>query len=113
MAEGQLKINPNDSEIISNLAAYNADLGNEKKAFSLLTRALKIAPDDMQVIYRAATIHEHFGNREKALYWIGKAVENGYSKSEIEHQPELKDLVADARYKKIIEKKTVKNGETK
>jgi len=103
MAEGQLKINPNDCEIISNLAAYNADIGNEKKALNLLTRSLKIAPDDIQVFYRAATIYEHLGNREKALLWIGKAIENGYSKSEIEHQPELKDLVADARYKKIAE----------
>ena len=56
-------------------------------------------------MYRAATIYEHFRNREKALYWIGKAIENGYSKSEIEHQPELKQLVSDKRFKQLVQEK--------
>ncbi len=53
-------------------------------------------------MYRAATINEHFKNREKALYWIKKALKNGYSRSEIEQEPELKELTSDDRYKQLL-----------
>ena len=105
LAEKKLKINPKDPEVTSNLASYFADVGDSLKAFSLLKESINNAPDDVLVMYRAATIYEHFGNREKALYWIGKAIENGYSKSEIEHQPELKQLVADKRFKQLVQEK--------
>ena len=102
IAEKQLKINPNDAELISNLAAYYADIGNKKNSQSLLEKSLKIAPDDVQVIYRAATTYEQLGSRDKALQWLSLAIRKGYSKTEIESQPELKELVADTRYKNII-----------
>jgi serine/threonine protein kinase/Flp pilus assembly protein TadD len=105
LANKKLEINPNDPEVISNLAAYYADTGDSSKAFALLKKSINIAPDNVMVMYRASTIYEHFSNREKAIYWIGKAIENGYSKSEIEHQPELKQLIADERYKQLVSKK--------
>ena len=105
LAEKKLKINPKDPEVTSNLASYFADVGDSLKAFSLLKESINNAPDDVLVMYRAATIYEHFRNREKALYWIGKAIENGYSKSEIEHQPELKQLVSDKRFKQLVQEK--------
>ena len=105
LAEKKLNINPNDPEVISNLAAYYADVGDSSKALILLKKSINDAPDDIMVMYRAATTYEHLGNRVKALYWIGKALANGYSRSEIEHQPELKKLIADKRYKQLVSEK--------
>ena len=104
IAEERLKINPNDPDVISNLASYYADVGNDTKSLYLLEKSLMIAPDNVHVTYRAATTYEHLGNREEALRLIGDAIGNGYSRSEIENQPELKELVADERYKKLVEK---------
>ena len=104
LAEKNLEVNPNDPEINSNLASYYADVADTSKALTLLKESLDTAPEDVMVMYRASTIYEHLGYREKALYWIGKALENGYSRSEIEHQPELKQLIADDRYKQIVSK---------
>lgn len=104
IAEERLKINPNDPEVSSNLAAYYADVDDTSRAMTLLKESITSAPENALVMYRAATIYEHFGNREKSLYWISKALENGYSRSEIENQPELENLVADERYKKLTEK---------
>ena len=101
LAEQKLKINPKDPDVISNLAAYYIDVGDSAKSLALLNESINISPDNVMVMYRAATIYEHLGDRVKALYWIGKAIENGYSRSEIEHQPELKKLVADKRYKDL------------
>jgi len=105
LAENKLKINPNDPEVASNLASYYSDIGDSSRAFKLLKESINNAPDNIMVMYRAATIYEHFGDREKAIYWIGKAIENGYSRSEIEHQPELKKLIEDKRYKLLTAKK--------
>ena len=100
--EKQLKINPNDADVISNLAGYYGDINDSTKAYEMLNKSLKIAPDNSNVLYRAATINEHFKNREKALYWIRKALINGYSRSDIEQEPELKGLVSDSKYKQLV-----------
>ncbi len=109
IAEEQLKINPNDPNVISILASYYADVGDETKSLFLTEKSLEIAPDNVEVIYRRATTYERLGNREKALFWIVKAIEKGYSRSEIENQPELKELVADERYKRVVENINNKN----
>lgn len=101
MAKGQLQINPNDPIVIADLASFYSDLGDTLQAITLLNKALKIAPENSEVMYRAATINEHFNKREKALFWIEKALKYGYSKIEIEYEPELKQLISDERYKKI------------
>lgn len=105
LAEKKLEINPNDPEVISNLAGYYADTGDSLKAVNMITKAVSKAPDNELVMYRAAATYEILGNRKKALYWIGQAITNGYSRSEIEHQPELKGLIADQRYKELVSKK--------
>ncbi len=102
MAEKELNINPNDPEILSNLAGYYSDIDDSTRSFDLLKKALKIAPNNSAVMYRGATINEHFKNREKALYWIKEVLANGYSRSEIEQEPELKQLTSDERYKKLV-----------
>ena len=98
IGEKQLKVNPNDYDIISNIASYYADIGNKSKSLDLLQKSLKMAPDDVQVNYRAATIYEQLGDRDQAVFWIARAIKNGYSISDIENQPELKNLTADQRY---------------
>lgn len=106
MAEEQLTINPHDADVISNLASYYADVGDSLKSITLLTQSIEMASDDIQVMYRAGSTYEHLGNREQALLWIGRALKNGYSRSEIENQPELAQLVADKRYKQLtVDKK--------
>jgi serine/threonine-protein kinase len=103
IAEERLKINPKDAELISNIASYCADIGDKTKSLIMIKKALKMAPGNVVVMNRAASTYEQLGDRENALEWIAKAIRNGYSRSDIENQPELKELVADERYKKIVE----------
>ncbi|MGE5798024.1 MAG: tetratricopeptide repeat protein, partial [Ignavibacteria bacterium] len=102
LAEDKLIINPHDPEVTSNLASYYADIGDTSKAMNLLKTSIKIAPDNVMVMYRAAAVYENLGDRDKAISWINKALQNGYSRSEIEHQPEFKNLIADQKYKQLI-----------
>jgi len=103
IAEERLKVNPKDPDVISNLARYYSDIGNEKKSLKLLKQSLDIAPENVEVMFRAASTYEHLGMRDEALLWIGKAIRNGYSLSEIENQPELKQLVTDERYQQLLQ----------
>jgi len=103
IAEGQLKINPNNVDVISNLASYYAEVGEENKSLNFLKKSLIIAPENAGVIYRAASTYEKLGERELALNSLVDAIERGYSRSEIENQYELQALIADQRYKKLVE----------
>ena len=104
-AEERRKINPNDPGILANLAGYYAMIGESSIATQLITKALNEAPRNAQIMFEAGTVFEQLGNREKALYWIGRALENGHSRSEIEHQPMLHELLADDRYDKLVREK--------
>jgi hypothetical protein len=52
-------------------------------------------------MYRAGAAYEQMGDREKALMCVGQALRNGYPLAEIEHEPELRQLVADTRFKEL------------
>ena len=104
LAEEQKKVNPNDPDVISRLAGYYAMITNRKAALTHITQALEMAPKNVQVMYQVGTAYEQLGERDKALQWVGKALENGYSRSEIEHQPELRELVADVKYQQLVSK---------
>ena len=80
------------------LAGYYAVLSEKERAESLAEKGLRLDPENSRIMYLAGTTYEQLGNREKALYWIGRALEHGYSLSEIEQQPELKQLLADKRF---------------
>jgi hypothetical protein len=50
---------------------------------------------------RAANTYEHLGEREQALAWIGQALAHGYSQAQLERDPVLKPLRADARFQRL------------
>jgi serine/threonine-protein kinase len=103
LAEEEREINPRDADVISRLAGYYATIGEREKALENVKESLNLDENNVRVMYRTGTTYELLGEREEALKWIRKSLENGYSRSEIESQPEMKDFVADPGYKKIVE----------
>jgi serine/threonine protein kinase/Tfp pilus assembly protein PilF len=104
VAEEHLKVNPKDPGTLSSLAGFYADIGNKDKSQAYLRRSLKLASDDPNIMFSVGSTYEKLGNRDKALIWIGKSIDNGYSESDIIYQPELKSLVNDRRFQKLISK---------
>jgi serine/threonine-protein kinase len=101
LGEKQKEVNQRDPEVISHLAGYHAMLGERTEALSLIGRAITLAPKDVQVMYRVGAAYEQMGDREKALMCVGQALRNGYPLAEIEHEPELRQLVADTRFQQL------------
>lgn len=103
LALDRMTVNPNNAEILSHIAGYYAMTEDDMIARNYLQQSLEISPDDTYVMYSAGTTFEQLGEREEAIKWLKKAIENGYSKSEILRQPELKELISDSRFEKILQ----------
>ncbi len=111
LGEEARKVNPNDPEMFSLLAGFYSMVGNKAKALEYAKKSLKLAPHDPDIMFRAGTTYEQLGDRKKAIDWVIESIENGYSRSDIENQPELKNLIADERYKQRVSH--IKNKEDK
>lgn len=110
LAQKQLEVNPGDAEIHALLGGYCAMVGDTAQARLHASRSLKLSPKDASIMFRAGTTYEQIGERGRALERIQKALEAGYSISEISNQPELKNLYADPRFETMLAKQKKKDG---
>jgi len=101
LAESQLNVNPHDVEVINDLGAYYADIGENTQALKYLSRSVELDSNNVEVLYRTGAAYERMGDRESALKWMGTAIEKGYLVSDILNQPELQELVTDNRFKEM------------
>ena len=97
-ASDQLSVNPNNTEVLSGIALYDAHLGRKQDAETSIGKALRLSPKNGDVLFTSALVYEIIGNRTRALEQIDLAVKSGYSTADVEHEPELGALRSDARY---------------
>lgn len=93
---------PGDSSLVSSLAVYLAKSGSPDEALASLERLEGLADQPTDTLYRAAVVFELAGRRERALEVLEDAFVRGYSRNEIEHDPELSRLRADVRYHQML-----------
>ncbi len=104
LAEKQLEVNPNNQNVLADLASYNARLGNRSKAHEWLNRIIKLGPADLEIQFRIGEAYEYLGERETALKWFEKILEKGFSSVTFYNDLSFKDLLTDERFKKFMEK---------
>jgi len=103
MCREALKANPNDPEMLSDLAMFLASEGDEREEpLVLIEKALALGPQDSYVQFNAAETYESLGYRKEALDWLGKLIASGYPLDDINHSPVLADLVKDKRYAELL-----------
>ena len=102
LAEKDLEVNPRDTDALGLLALYEAKSGNLEKARLSIGQALAIAPKDVDVLSAAAEVYTLAGEQQKALDCLKNALEGGYSRFELEANPELAGLRKDPRYREIM-----------
>ncbi len=109
-ALARFKINPKDKEVLSGIALYNAHLGHPSEAETYMNRALELAPNDSDTLFTSTLVYEIIGHREKALVALDRAVKAGYSREDVEKEPELKALRSDPRYQRWLQQAKKKNA---
>jgi serine/threonine protein kinase/tetratricopeptide (TPR) repeat protein len=113
MAEKARQVNPKDARLLAQIGHYYAMLKDRAKALDVTNEALALSPNSPYVMYHAGATHEELGDREEAIQWLAKAIANGYSRAEIERQPELKNVLASPEFTKALsdaEKNVSKGG---
>ncbi|MFZ0390363.1 MAG: protein kinase [Calditrichia bacterium] len=104
LAEERLQVNPTDYEVLSHLAGYYSMLGNRDQTLTYIKMANKASPQNILVMYRTGAAYEQLGDRKEAIHWLCEAIKKGYSREEIENQPELQELISDPRYREALNK---------
>jgi tetratricopeptide (TPR) repeat protein len=98
LAEDRQVLEPNDATLLVSAATYSAELGDVEKAGVYLSSTIALEPEDEMVMFHIGLTYEVLGKRDEALDWIGRAVDEGFSREQIESTPSLRELCADERY---------------
>ena len=99
----QLKINPQDPSLLTELALCQSMLGKPVEAVELVRRARERSASDPEIFFRTAEIYEESGDHAAALEWLVQAVQKGYPVREIQRDPTFQKLREDARYKQLLQ----------
>ena len=107
-------VNPRDASITMSLAEYEAAIGHEDSARSLMEKALAFAPDDAALMFQAGVLYEfYFGDRLRAIEWLGRSLAAGYQWKEVERAPALAELRKDARIEDLRRRAKLDGGSGK
>jgi len=102
LAKQAREVNPRDTDALESLAMYYAKSGTTEKARQLIGQALTAAPKNVDILGKAIEVYAAVGDRQKALQYLKSAVEAGYSRQEIEANPELTTLREMREYREIM-----------
>jgi len=103
LAEQRRALAPGDVELLSRLAGYYVMLEDHDTGRTLLEQTIALSPADPVILAKIGETYEDLGDRDQALVWIGRALEAGTLPHYFEQRPMFRDLVADERYRQIVE----------
>ncbi|HEX3583604.1 MAG TPA: tetratricopeptide repeat protein, partial [Thermoanaerobaculia bacterium] len=89
LARAEIDHNPNDSVVRARMAECLAKSGDAKSAESEIAEALHRDGENANVLYHAAKIAAFRGDADGAARFLAHALQRGYSKMEIELEPEF------------------------
>ena len=92
LAKSDLQLNPSDNVTRSRLAACLAKRGDFAAAGHEISLAVSADPANSYVMYYAAAVANSRGEKQSAAQYLKRAVDHGYSMTEIERDPEFSML---------------------
>ena len=105
-----LQANPDDAEVLTNLAHYQARLGDDPGAMRYFARAETAAPHDFYVYYYAALAHLEAGRRGKALGAIEQSLQRGYPPELLGRDPQFAEISSDETFLRLIDQSIAAEG---
>ena len=78
LTEKLLEADPEDAELLTNMAHFHSRLGHDELAMNYMELALNTSPDDVYAHYYASLVHLEAGRLEQSLQEINRSVELGY-----------------------------------
>jgi tetratricopeptide (TPR) repeat protein len=90
LGDEDLAADPNDANLMVDLATYHALLGDRSQALELLARATRSGVDDPVLMALVGEAYEDAGQRQQALAWLERAFQAGLEPSWIDNSPTLR-----------------------
>jgi tetratricopeptide (TPR) repeat protein len=110
LAETSRRETPATAQLIADLGAYYADIGQSDRSLPLLRQAVALAPDNPSVLFRAGDGYEILHNRKDAIALIASSLAKGYHANQLERSPELASLRADPNFKDALKSEQAKDS---
>jgi eukaryotic-like serine/threonine-protein kinase len=104
LATSELKVNPHDVDILSDLAVYYAGIDKKEQAEKYLAQALQYGHSEKELLATAAQVYNDLGETGLALEWMSKAIDAGYSARKFQDLVAFQNLVDNPRYQEIVVK---------
>jgi eukaryotic-like serine/threonine-protein kinase len=92
MSAEQLKVNPRDTDVLSDICEYYAMVGDREHALKYLAEALQYGHGEKELLLSAAQVYNELGESGLALEWLAKAVHAGYAPSKLRDYPTFDQL---------------------
>ncbi|MCU0306019.1 MAG: protein kinase [Thermoanaerobaculales bacterium] len=109
LSEKELVDSPDEPELLCRLAGLHALVGERERGVELLERAVATDSQNPIVIGNIAGTWEDLGERDRALEWVERAFARGVLPSRFESRPLLRGLVADDRYRALVDGASVEH----
>jgi serine/threonine-protein kinase len=103
LARERVTASPESPRARERLGLYCAKAGEETCALEEGGRAAAMQPENAEFVFSNAVIRSLLGRPDEALEWLERAVKLGYSKAQIEIEPDLAPLHGHPRYRRILE----------
>lgn len=94
-------MNSTNKSALLSYAVCKAKLGERASALEALNRARGLSAADADQLFKEAIVYELLHERNLALSALERCMQLGYSRSEIEHAPELRSVRSDPRFQKL------------
>jgi len=102
LASADLKLNPSDSEVLSDIALYHSMLGDKAAALDYIRQALQFGHGEKQLYFTAAEVYNRLGQTGPTLELLAKAIQAGYSTNRIRDLPAFQNLVDNPQYQRLM-----------
>jgi len=103
LAREELLVNPDDPEVLAELAKFHAMLDEAQPALARLEEALSLAPNDVELQFLAAIVYNQLGQTNTALGWLKKALDGGLSPEYVRTTPEFDNVRGEDPFRRLMQ----------
>lgn len=102
MATQDLNVDPQEPQILKNLADYYVMVDDRSNSLKFLHLALEASKFDKESLFKAGQVYNHLGETGPAIEWLRKARQAGYPQDWFRTSPDLDNLRPDARFQDLL-----------
>ena len=92
LSRERLAVNPKDADVLGRMALYLARISDCAEARQRIDEAQNLVPDRVVLIFKSAKIAEACHDRASAVRYLESAIRKGYSRREVDQDPDLGPL---------------------